>query len=56
MLRCTSLLLGMLEVEAWLAESLKRLLLTHSPNEHVLQVSYDEEGLLDGATNYLGIL
>ena len=36
------------EAKAWLAESLKRLLLTGSPNEHVLQVNYDKKGLLDG--------
>ena len=41
------------EAEAWLAKPLKRLLLTGSPNEHVLQISCDEESLPDGAAKHL---
>ena len=41
------------EAEAWLAEPLKRFLLTELLNEHVLQVSYDEEGLPNGAAKCL---
>ena len=45
------------EAEACLAEPLKRLLLIGPPNEHVLQVSYNEAGLPDSASKHLlGIL
>ena len=41
------------EAGACLSEPLKGLLLTGLPNEHILQVNYDEEGLPDGATKLL---
>ena len=41
------------EAESRLAEPLKRLLLAGSPNEYILQVKYNKEGLHDIAIEYL---
>ena len=41
------------ESEVFLAELVKRLLLTELPNKDVLQISYDEEGLPNGAAIHL---
>ena len=37
-----SVVVGNAKAEEWLAEPILRLLLTGSPNEHVLQVNHDE--------------
>ena len=42
-----------MEAEARLTEPLKRLPLIESPNEHVIQVSYNEEGLPNSAAKPL---